>query len=348
MADSERPQPNPTGETEEKGTTDRLIERGREQLDAGARRVEQWAAGNPGRRGALDLAMGLNDRDRDSLASVLGSAIAMRLFLFAVPFMLTVVGLIQILGATGLVRSAFSGARIEGAAAAEIEKAIQVSRTSGTWLFLSGLVLTMWAGRSLARVIAAASTAAWRLPGRSAKTTVRQILTTTALVSSLIVVGWVINRVHDASGPAVTSGAFLLAAATYGTLWFFVSLAMPRSTTDPGALIPGSVVFGVSLAGLSWFMHYYLPGKVARASATMGSLGVAVATLGYLFLIGRIAVGSFGLNAVVWEQHGSISSVVFDLPGVRVLPRRFPKLRDYFDLEHRPDAASDVAGNDDH
>ena len=92
----------------------------------------------------------------------------MRLFLFAVPFMLTVVGLIQILGATGLVRSAFSGARIEGAAAAEIEKAIQVSRTSGTWLFLSGLVLTMWAGRSLARVIAAASTAAWRLPGRSA------------------------------------------------------------------------------------------------------------------------------------------------------------------------------------
>lgn len=69
----------------------------------------------------------------------------------------------------------------------------------------------------------------------------------------------------------------------------------------------------------------------------MGSLGATVASLGYLFVIGRVMAGTVVLNAVIYEQIGSISVFVFELPGLQRLPVRFPGLRTYFDLDHPRD-----------
>ena len=311
-----------------------IVGRGRRRLGAEARRVERWAATSDGRRGALDLVTGLADRDRDSLASVLGSAIAMRLFLFTVPLTVAVVGLVQVLHASGVVQDLLGRLQVQGSAAVEIERAVRTSSASG-------LVLTVWAGRSLTRVLAASAAASWRLPARTARVSVRQVVVVSALMAGLITSDLVINRIHEASGVAVTSGVFLLAATLDAAVWFLSCSALPRATTDPGALLPGSALFGLVLAALSWFMHYYLPAKVERASATMGGLAVTVAALGYLFLIGRLATVSLTLDAVVWEQHGSITGVVFDLPGLRVLPRRSPRLRAFFDLEVPTDDPTD-------
>ena len=318
-----------------------IVGRGRRRLGAEARRVERWAATSDGRRGALDLVTGLADRDRDSLASVLGSAIAMRLFLFTVPLTVAVVGLVQVLHASGVVQDLLGRLQVQGSAAVEIERAVRTSSESGIWLLLSGLVLTVWAGRSLTRVLAASAAASWRLPARTARVSVRQVVVVSALMAGLITSDLVINRIHEASGVAVTSGVFVLAATLDAAVWFLICSALPRATTDPGALLPGSALFGLVLAALSWFMHYYLPAKVERASATMGGLAVTVAALGYLFLIGRLATVSLTLDAVVWEQHGSITGVVFDLPGLRVLPRRSPRLRAFFDLEVPTDDPTD-------
>ena len=90
--------------------------------------------------------------------------------------------------------------------------------------------------------------------------------------------------------------------------------SLPRGTTDPGALLPGAAFTGLSLTGLQWVMQYYLPGRIERASDLTGSLGITVAPLGYLFLIGRIMASSLILNAVVYERVGSVSELVFDAP----------------------------------
>jgi uncharacterized BrkB/YihY/UPF0761 family membrane protein len=117
---------------------------------------------------------------------------------------------------------------------------------------------------------------------------------------------------------------------------------LPRPTRDPGAVIPGALIFAVALTAVQLFMHFYLPRSIDNASQTMGSLGVTIASLGYLFLIGRLMAASVVVNAVVWDHFGSISDVVFRLPGLRVLPRRFPKLQAFFDLE-RPEPAEPEA-----
>ena len=41
----------------------------------------------------------------------------------------------------------------------------------------------------------------------------------------------------------------------------------------------------------------------------------------------------FALNAVVFERVGSVSSAAFALPVVRAIPRRYPRVATYFDLD---------------
>jgi hypothetical protein len=100
-------------------------------------------------------------------------------------------------------------------------------------------------------------------------------------------------------------------------------------------------LLGLGFAVLQWFMQIYLPGKIARTTDTMGSLAATVATLGYFFLIGRLMSASFVVNAITFQRWGSISQVVFALPIVRRLPKRFPKLEQFFDLARDENAVGD-------
>jgi uncharacterized BrkB/YihY/UPF0761 family membrane protein len=77
----------------------------------------------------------------------------------------------------------------------------------------------------------------------------------------------------------------------------------------------------------------YLPGRFDRASELYGAVGTTIVVLGWFFIIGRMVVVSMSANAVIYERFGSISQFVFSLPVLRVLPRRFPKLRKPFGLE---------------
>jgi len=83
-------------------------------------------------------------------------------------------------------------------------------------------------------------------------------------------------------------------------------------------------------------MQFYLPSRIARSSEVMGSLGFSVAVLGYMFLLGRLMAAGLVFNAVVYERFGSISGWVFSLPGLRRLPRRSRRLREFFDLDAPP------------
>ena len=57
--------------------------------------------------------------------------------------------------------------------------------------------------------------------------------------------------------------------------------------------------------------------------------------------MGRLIAGSMVLSAVTYERWGSISNQVFDLPGIRQLSAKFPKIRAYFDQPVIDDDAPD-------
>lgn len=282
----------------------------------------------------LDLAVQYYERDRDSFAAVLGAAVALRLFLFLVPTMVVAISVILLVGGHDSVSSIADNAGITGDLASQLDDATRASTSTAVGLLVGGLWLTLWAGRSLTKVLAACSAGAWRMSGREGRATVRMAGAVTTLLFLVVITAAVMNRIKRELGVAAVTTSWMAAGVLYGVAWFLVSATLPRRTRDPGALLPGAVLVGASFSALQWFMQYYLPGRVERSTALAGGLGVAVATLGYMFLVGRLMASSLILDAVVFDRFGTVSDFVFSLPGLRVLPRRFPVIARYFDLDH--------------
>ena len=64
-----------------------------------------------------------------------------------------------------------------------------------------------------------------------------------------------------------------------------------------------------------------------------GIFGSVVAFLGWFFILGRVLAFTFALNAVLFEDVGSLSRLVFGLPVLRAIPRHSAAFARYFDLE---------------
>ena len=321
----------------------RLVERARVRALAEGERAKQWSEQTVQRRRTFDIALALYSRDRDTFASVLGSAIALRLFLFTTSLLVAFMSLIKLIfGSSGL-DSFMVSSGVSGQMADEVRKATETSTGWELGLFLSSVVFMIWAGRGLTLVLSACSSGAWQLDARNAKATVRAIVRITGAAALIALSAGILNHLRDGFGIAVATSSLAASAAVLGIGWFVVTLALPKTTRDPGAVLPGALVFAALMTVIQAFMHVYLPTAIDNASATMGSIGLTVASLGYLFAIGRVMAGCIVLNAVIWERVGSISIFVFGLPGVRRLPVRFPKLAAFFDLPPQvPAADADV------
>jgi hypothetical protein len=309
------------------------VARLRHRVQRRAEGARAWLARRREEAVPLDLAVRFYERDRDSFASVLGAAIALRLFLFLVPTMAAGLGLLVVVRGRAAVGDLTSSANITGTLAGQFRDTVPTGRSTGWGLLLTGLVLTLWAGRSLTKVLASCAAGAWGLGGRSARATFRMAVAITTLVVLLFVVSGLLNRLRSIEGIAVATGSWAFAGAAFAVAWFAVSWTLPRGTRDPGALLPGAAVLGVTMASLQWFMQFYLPGRIDRASEFAGNLGWTIATLGYMFLIGRLMASSLILNATVWERLGSVSTLVFGLPVLRRIPQRFHSVGRFFDLE---------------
>jgi uncharacterized BrkB/YihY/UPF0761 family membrane protein len=124
----------------------------------------------------------------------------------------------------------------------------------------------------------------------------------------------------------------------YVVVWLLLFQALPRRTTDPGASLPGAALVATVMVSLQAVTQFYLPHQVDNASQMYGGIGVLVAFLGWFFFLGRTIAFSFALNAVIYEQVGSVSTLVFGLPVIRQIPQRVPAVARYFALDHVAEA----------
>ena len=185
----------------------------------------------------VELAIKLYERDRDAFGSVLGSAIAMRLFLFTASLSVAAVGLVNLITRGDGMGGVMTSAGITGQVASQVESAASGSPGRHITLLLTGLFLSASAGRSLTGVLAATSARAWGMEARGAKATMRTAARVTALVALLVLAASLLNRVRASFGVAVGSTSLAANALGVGVGWFFVCLALPppvaRSRVGP-------------------------------------------------------------------------------------------------------------------
>jgi uncharacterized BrkB/YihY/UPF0761 family membrane protein len=272
------------------------------------------------------------DRDRQAAGTLIGAAIAFRMFLFFIPLVLFLVGAAGFAAEVVDVDQVSDATGITGELAEQIRSAFEQSATTRWVAVLAGLVGMATTGRSLSRVMCAASSLAWQIPV-VLKVSVRVIGAVVGLVSGLALSATIVNRIRIELGIPAASVSFLAVFVLYLVVWTLLFWLLPRSTPDPGALLPGAVIMAVAQSGMQLVAQLYLPGQIGRASALYGAIGTAIVTLGWFFILGRSVVIAMAVNATVHERHGSISDIVFSLPVIRLIPPRSAFVRRVFGLD---------------
>ena len=283
-------------------------------------------------RPLINVGLRTYQRDREVAGSVVGAAVAFRLFLFFVPLLLFAVGLAGFVSGWVGADDASRSAGISGALREQIRVAFEQSGSTRWVATFVGLVGMATTGRTLSKVMVASSALAWRVPLTN-KASVRVIGALIGLVSGVTVLSVLANRVREEFGIALTSVSFLAVFALYVVAWTAITSLLPRATRDPSVLLPGAVLVAGTTVGMQAVSQFYLPGQIGRASELYGAVGATIVTLGWFFILGRVIVVALALNAVVFERLGSISQFVFSLPVLRILPRKSAWIRHYFGLD---------------
>src|SRR5262249_35499479 len=78
---------------------------------------------------------------------------------------------------------------------------------------------------------------------------------------------------------------------------------MPHAPdVPPGALLPGSVLFGVGMEGLHLVTVYWISNQIEHKTETYGAIGFALALLLWAYLLGRLITASAVVNETLWAR----------------------------------------------
>lgn len=278
-----------------------------------------------------DTAVRVYERDKHAAGTLLGSALALRLFLFFVPSLLLLLGVAGLLGRYSSADSAaYFG--IGGPLGEEIDDAFEQDLVT-PWVAIGlGLFGMATTGRSLTRALVLSSALSWQMGGDQ-RLRMRVIGVVIGIFVTLSLAWALVDVIRRGAGLAVVSVSFVGVAGVYVVLWSLLYLALPRTTTDPGAVLPGAAVVAVVMAGLQVATQLFLPQQIGGASSMYGVFGAVVAFLGWFFILGRVLAFTFALNAVLFEDVGSLSRFVFGLPLLRAIPRHSEAFARFFDLQ---------------
>jgi len=246
-------------------------------------------------------------RDASIGGSVLGAALAYRLFIWLLPLALVLVlglGMVarQIEGDTADI---MRDAGVTGFIAASISESSERSSGWGALVALVGaLVVLLYQSSALLRATRAVTALAWRLPVRPPASPAR---------ATLLFLGWILAFivVVSSASPLRRALAFpldlLVSLAVYTALpALYLVLAwalLPHTEEDWRELVPGALLFGVGVAFIGLFNGLFLFPWLAEREATYGVLGVAAGLLFGFFLFGRAIELAAALNAELSESR---------------------------------------------
>ncbi len=280
-----------------------------------ARRVERWRGRGEAakarletarsRHASVELCWSLLEGDSSIGGGLLAGALAYRLFVLLLPTSLLLVsGLGLYAGAADKsTRQVTREAGLHGLFASNVAA---TASSGARWLvFILMIPAVLYAAAKLYRALAVVHGIVWHSTGRAGRTTSRGVAVLLGVLLTSVVateiVGWI--RRHDQLGGLAVLAVY---AVVVGGAWLALSLQLPHGDAHWTALVPGALLFGVGLLGVNVFNVYVTARLVENRADTYGALGIATALLFSLVLVGRVAVVSAELNAVLVGRRGEV------------------------------------------
>jgi uncharacterized BrkB/YihY/UPF0761 family membrane protein len=235
---------------------------------------------------------------------ILAGALAFRIFLFMVPVvyvLFTALGVVsRALGHDPAQLAKDAG--ITGVLASTVVKVSDQSTWTLVTLVLGALVTMFITAGGLLKALYVVHWLIWRVPRvRPAGLAPRLVLIGLTVLASAL--GVAVNDVRSASGAAGAVITVLVVTALSFAGWWWVSWKLPHAPAPATALIPGALLMAVGANVLQLLTTYWIGNLVARKTSTYGAVGIALAVLLWVYILGRIMVGSAGLNSALWHRR---------------------------------------------
>jgi uncharacterized BrkB/YihY/UPF0761 family membrane protein len=286
------------------GRIRRFVNRRRQWLTSEQTRLQEDLQVRRQRSGMVDAGFLVQELDANVGGGILAGALAFRLFLFMVPLVYVV---FTVLGAVSRVvgQDPARLARdigITGILASTVVKVGDQSAWAQAVLVLGAVVAMLITAGSLMKALYVVHWLIWRVPRvMPAGLIPRLALIGVTLVASVL--GIAVNDLRNSAG---IMGAILTVVIITGlsfALWWWVSWRLPHAPAPGQALIPGAVLMAIGADVLQLLTTYWIGYLVARKTNTYGAVGIALAVLLWVYILGRIIVGSAGLNAALWYRR---------------------------------------------
>jgi uncharacterized BrkB/YihY/UPF0761 family membrane protein len=282
-----------------------------EELRARAVQTRLQLEGRFGARRSVTIVRDVVLLDRAIAGGELAGALAYRLFVWFLPFVLVLVSGLGVYSDASDQSPREVADRL-GLAGLVVHSVAAAATSSARWYaLLIGLPILLYLTRSLLRSVVAVHRLAWGLDARRGHlTSANVLLFLAAIVASLAVAAAI-------SASAQPSAWFWLAVAPLAVLvraaiWLGLSLKLPGSDRGVATLLPGAVVVGVGFLAVNVFTQLLVVWVGNTREDTYGALGLAATILFSLWLTSRVIVMSAVVNAALWSRGGAERSVVPD------------------------------------
>jgi membrane protein len=252
------------------------------------------------RSGMVDAGFQVQELDARVGGGILAGALAFRIFLFMVPFVyvvFTVLGAVfgavsqdpaqvaRNIGITGVLASAVVKTQDQSAWTLAV---LVTGATFALFLTAGGLLKALYVVHWLI----------WRVP-RVMPTGLIPRLALTGIALAASALGVAINYVRNSTGIPGTVIAIVMITISSFAFWWWLSWKLPHVPTSARGLIPGALLMAIGVDVLHLLTTYWIGHLVARKTNTYGPVGIALAVLLWVYILGRIIVASAGLNAAL-------------------------------------------------
>jgi uncharacterized BrkB/YihY/UPF0761 family membrane protein len=286
------------------GRIRRFAGHGRQWLTSEQMRLQEELRTRRQRSGMVDAGFLVQELDAGVGGGILAGALAFRLFLFMVPFVyvvFTVLGLVsRAMGHDPAQLARNFG--ITGILASAVVKVGDQDAWTQIALILGAVVAMLITAGNLMKALYVVHWLIWRVHRvMPAGLVPRLALIGCAVVASAL--GVAVNDLRSSSGITGAVVAVLVITAFSFAVWWWVSWKLPHAPVPARAFIPGALLMAIGADVLHLLTVYWIGHLVARKTNTYGTVGIALAVLLWVYILGRIMVGSAGLNAALWYRR---------------------------------------------
>jgi membrane protein len=250
-----------------------------------------------------------------------GSALAAQITLngFTALFALVVLAVAVVgflsAGDAGFSRDLVRDLGLSGEAARTVTRAVETAQDSRRTATVVGLLGLAWVGVGLGGAIGTAFDTAWKVKGRGLRD---------KAIGLLWLVGAAVLVALGAGATAAWSflpGEFaplviIVTVAVNTSIFLWTSWILTNRRVPLEALLVPALVGGVGLEALKLFGGYLVPRLVASSSELYGTIGVAVALLAWLFILGRLIVYVAAVEVVRWEGREGTDTAPVERPAL--------------------------------